>query len=120
MKVLFICQYPTRVEALARAMQQQWPDLTHVVALDGPAGSEASQNEEPDLVLFYEVAPDEETHLAIEDIRIFSDVPIVVAAEGWEERDVEKALEYGADRYIRTPAGSERVVAHLTALLRRF
>ena len=119
MKVLFVCQDADRVKPLIQAMRQQWPALDCPIAHRGSEGSQSSQEENPDLVMFYAVPAEADIYEAVEDIRIFSDVPIVVAAERWEDGDIAKALEFGADRYIRMPCSMEQIVARVVALLRR-
>ena len=58
---------------------------------------------------------------AIREIRRFSDTPIIVATEeeGDSEMQVVKALELGADDYIRMPCNLNVVMARVVALLRR-
>ena len=100
-------------------MRQHWPDLGSPILVDRNEGSHVSLQERPDLVILYGLPPEADIYDTLEDIRIFSDVPIVVAAEHWEETDIAKALEMGADRYIRLPCGTEQILARVVALFRR-
>ena len=121
MKVLFFSQDGTGVEQLALALRLRWPDLTSLVASHGELALLAVEKEEPDFVILCDDLPNLGICSAIREIRRFSDTPIIVATE--EEDDsamqVVKALECGADDYIRMPCNLMVVIARVVALLRR-
>ena len=60
-------------------------------------------------------------HVFIKDLRALSDVPLIVleAEAGGGDLEEAKALESGADNYIRQPASIVNVVARLVAVIRR-
>ena len=119
LKVLFFGRDSRRVEQLADAMREQWPDLKPLMTPDGVTAPQVCQQEGSDLVMLCDDLPDSGTYEGIEQIRRFSNVPIIVASEGAGEHDIAKALELGADRYIRLPCSTEQVLARVQALLRR-
>lgn len=100
-------------------MKEQWPDLKPLMAAGGVIAPQVSQQEGPDLVMLCDDLPDSGTYEGIEQIRRFSNVPIIVASEGAGEHDIAKALELGADHYIHLPCSAEQVLARVQALLRR-
>ena len=52
-------------------------------------------------------------------IRAVSDVPIIMLTVLDDQKDVAKALEAGADDYIRKPFGADELAARVNAVLRR-
>ncbi len=120
MKVLFFCQDGDIVEQLVLALRLRWPDLKPLIATQGSVGLEVIEKEEPEIVLLCEDLPDMSLWSAIKEIRRFSDIPIIVAKESSDnEMEVVKALEAGADDYIRMPCNLMEVMARVAALVRR-
>ncbi len=122
MKVLFFCLDSDTVEQLVLALRLRWPDLRPLIAAQGSAGLEVIEKEEPEIVLLCEDLPDLGMWSAIKEIRRFSDIPIIVARDSGDsenEMEVVKALEAGADDYIRLPCNLMEVMARVVALVRR-
>ncbi len=123
MKVLFFCQDGARIEQLVLALRLRWPDLRPLVASQGSVGIQVVEQEEPDVVMVCDDLADMEIWTAIKEIRQFSNVPLVVAVEGNNDSDggmeVVKAIELGADDYIRLPCNLMVVMARVVALVRR-
>ena len=119
MKVLFFSQDPDRVEQLALALRLRWPDLTPQVVSQGRLGLEVIEKEAPEILIISEDLPDMSVFSAIQEIRRFSDIPIMVIVESDGEMDLVKALELGADDYIRLPCNLMEVMARAVTTLRR-
>ncbi len=122
MKVLFFCQDGARVEQLVLALRLRWPDLRPLVASQGSVGIQVVEQEEPDVVIVCDDLADMAIWTAIKEIRRFSNVPLVVAVEDSRKDDgmeVVKAIELGADDYIRLPCNLMVVMARVVALVRR-
>ena len=119
MKVLFFSQDGIRVEQLVLALRLRWPDLRPLIASQGAVGIEVIEKEEPELVLVCDDLTDLGMWSIIKEIRRFSDIPIIVATESDGEMEVVKALELGADDYIRLPCDLMEVMARVVALMRR-
>jgi DNA-binding response OmpR family regulator len=121
MKVLFVGADPNTATKVDLAVRLRWPDSQILLAADGNDDLGVIEQQQPDLVLFQsdQFHPSVETF--IEGLRAFSDVPLVVLEpepEGGYMEEV-KALESGADDYIRASAGIIDLVARLVALIRR-
>jgi len=121
MKVLFVGADPDAATKVDLAVRLRWPDSQILIVADGSNDLGVIEREQPDLVLFQtdDFHPSVETF--IEGLRSFSDVPLVVLepeSEGGYMEEV-KALESGADDYIRFSAGIIDLVARLVALIRR-
>ena len=119
MKVLFFSQDEVNVEPLVLALRMRWPDLKPFIVTYGTAGFRAIKQEEPDLVCLCEDLPKLDRGSAIKGVRRFSDIPLVVASQDQGEMDVVKALELGADDYIRLPCNAMGLMARVAALMRR-
>ena len=55
----------------------------------------------------------------IEQIREFSDIPIVIVTARADESDIVRGLEIGADDYLTKPFGISELMARVQAALRR-
>lgn len=72
----------------------------------------------PDLVLLDLELPDMDGQGIIENVRGWSNVPIIVVSARTRERDKVKALESGADDYITKPFGTSELLARIRTALR--
>ena len=121
MKVLFFSQDGTSVEQLTLALRLRWPDLAPLVASQGDRALLTVEQEEPDFVMLCDDLPNLGIWSAIREIRLFSDVPIIVAtaSEGESEMQIVKGLELGADDYIDMPCNLMVMLARVAAIMRR-
>ena len=74
----------------------------------------------PDLVLLDLGLPDMDGQGIIENVRGWSNVPIIVVSARTRERDKVMALESGADDYITKPFNPVEVIARVRSQLRRY
>ena len=72
----------------------------------------------PDLVLVDLGLPDMDGQGIIENVRGWSNVPIIVVSARTRERDKVMALESGADDYITKPFGTSELLARIRTALR--
>ncbi len=77
------------------------------------------QKEDPALVLLDIMLPEKDGIAICKDIRIVSDIPIIMITARVEEIDRLLGLELGADDYICKPFSPREVVARVKAILRR-
>jgi two-component system KDP operon response regulator KdpE len=73
----------------------------------------------PDVMVLDLVLPDGSGVQVCEEVRRWSDLPILVLSAVGDEREKVRALDAGADDYITKPFGSDELTARLRALLRR-
>jgi two-component system KDP operon response regulator KdpE len=73
----------------------------------------------PDLLVLDLILPDGSGVEVCEEIRGWSNLPILVLSAVGDEREKVRALDAGADDYITKPFGGEELTARLRALLRR-
>jgi two-component system, OmpR family, KDP operon response regulator KdpE len=89
------------------------------VAADGLAGVQLVERWRPDVVLMDLAMPKMNGLHAIEQIRTWSEVPIIVLSVMGEEADKVRALEIGADDYLTKPFGMQELNARIRVVLRR-
>lgn len=96
--------------------EPQWQILE---AQDGERGLLLIDNEGPDLVLLDLRMPNMSGFEVLEQIRLFSDVPVIILTVRDDELDKVHALEMGADDYIVKPFGHLELLARVHSVLRR-
>lgn len=88
-------------------------------AYDGEEALELAKNNEYDLVLLDVMLPKADGFEVCQQIREFSDVPVVMLTAKGEDMDKILGLEYGADDYITKPFNVLEVKARIKAIMRR-
>jgi two-component system, OmpR family, KDP operon response regulator KdpE len=86
-------------------------------AADGVEGIRTVESWRPDVVLLDLAMPKMGGLTAIEHLRTWSQVPIIVSVMG-EEADKVRALEAGADDYLTKPFGLDELNARIRVALR--
>lgn len=119
MKILCIDDAPDILGVLGLSLKLKWPDAEVFTAGDGRSGMDVFKEKSPDLVIVDLGMPGMDGYEVIRQIRLISDVPIVILTVRDEDRDIAKGLEAGADDYITKPFSHTALVARLQAALRR-
>ena len=88
-------------------------------AYDGEEALELAKNNEYDLVLLDVMLPKLDGFEVCQQIREFSDMPIVMFTAKGDDMDKILGLEYGADDYITKPFNFLEVKARIKAIMRR-
>ena len=88
-------------------------------AYDGEEALELARTNEYDVILLDIMLPKINGFELCQQIRDFSDVPIVMLAAKGEDMDKILGLEYGADDYVTKPFNILEVKARLKAIMRR-
>jgi two-component system KDP operon response regulator KdpE len=73
----------------------------------------------PDALVLDLVLPDGRGVEVCEEVRGWSQLPILVVSAVGDEQEKVKALDAGADDYVTKPFGTDELLARLRALLRR-
>jgi two-component system KDP operon response regulator KdpE len=73
----------------------------------------------PDAVVLDLVLPDGRGVEVCEEVRRWSQLPILVLSAVGDEREKVRALDAGADDYVTKPFGTDELLARLRAVLRR-
>lgn len=88
-------------------------------AYDGEEALEMIKNKEYDIILLDVMLPKLTGFEVCQQVREFSNVPIVMLTAKGEDMDKILGLEYGADDYITKPFNILEVKARLKAIIRR-
>ncbi len=97
-------------------MQEQWEVDT---AYDGEEALEMAKKTEYDTVLLDIMLPKMSGLEVCQQIREFSNMPIIMLTAKSEDMDKIMGLEYGADDYITKPFNILEVKARMKAIMRR-
>ena len=119
MKVVFIGADPQTAEMAGLSLRLRWPDTAPVVATTAAAGMELVEQVSPEVVLLHPTFSDMSLAEAVQGLRRFSNVPLLVLSHQGSETEVVTALELGADDYVRLPCDLTEMMARVWALLRR-
>ena len=88
-------------------------------AYDGEEALECAKNATYDLILLDVMLPKMDGFEVCQQIREFSDVPILMLTAKGDDMDKILGLEYGADDYITKPFNILEVKARIKAIMRR-
>jgi len=119
MKVLIIEDDRDIVEVITLSFKIRWPEVKAVSTNRGEMGAQLVESENPDVVILDLGLPDMSGFEVLKQIRLFSDVPILILTVRSEESDIVKGLEWGADDYMVKPFRQLELLSRIKALIRR-
>ena len=90
-----------------------------VVAKSGRAGLDTMHEARPEVIILDVGLPDMDGYEVCRQVRVDSDVPIIMLTSRSEERHKVQGLMEGADDYVTKPFGAAELLARLTSVLRR-
>ena len=88
-------------------------------ALTGNEGLSLAASLCPDAILLNLGLPDIDGYKVLQQLRCWSNVPIIIISTRCEEAEKVMALDSGADDYITKPFGTEELLARIRTALRR-
>ena len=94
-------------------------DYRYQLAANGKEAMLAASTQSPDIVLLDLGLPDMDGVEIIQNIRSWSNLPIIVISARSEDRDKIAALDAGADDYLTKPFSVEELLARLRTTQRR-
>ena len=115
--ILIIEDEPGLAESVRYALEAEGFEVT--VSESGFAGLEAARRDSPDLVLLDLMLPEMSGLDVCRQIRLSSDVPIIMLTAKDSEADKVTGLELGADDYMTKPFSMRELIARVRAHLRR-
>jgi two-component system alkaline phosphatase synthesis response regulator PhoP len=102
-------------------MQHQLEALGYMVAVapDGSSGLGMTLHHTPDVIVLDIMLPGIDGWQVCQEIRTFSQVPIIMLTALGAEIDRIRGLELGADDYLTKPFSFQELVAHIKSIMRR-
>lgn len=119
MKILVVDDEPDVVKVVRMSFQVQEPAWDVLEAYDGEEALSIVEQEHPDLILLDIMMPEMSGFDVLKELRLFSDVPVVMLTAKGDEIDRVAGLNLGADDYITKPFGHLELLARVRAVLRR-
>jgi ParB/RepB/Spo0J family partition protein len=118
-KILTIDDDASVRQALSVGLKLQWQDIEVLEAADGETGLETFFDQGPDLILLDVSMPSMSGFEVLREIRLVSDVPVIMLTGRSDEMDHVRGLELGADEYLQKPVRHAALLAHIKSALRR-
>lgn len=119
MKILIVDDEERLLEVLTVSFQFQWQDSTVLAARTAREALQLFSQAEPDVIVLDVGLPDRSGFDVLREIRLVSDVPVIMLTAAGDEVDQVKGLELGADDYLVKPFSRLALLAHVKAVLRR-
>jgi two-component system, OmpR family, response regulator RegX3 len=116
-RILIIEDEPGLAESVRYALESEGFEVT--VAVTGFTGLDLARRTSPDLVLLDLMLPEMSGLDVCRQIRLSSDVPIIMLTAKDSEADKVTGLELGADDYMTKPFSMRELIARVRAHLRR-
>ena len=117
MKLLFAEDEPAMSEAVVDILEYHKYTVDDVY--DGEEALEYARNNQYDIILLDVMLPKLTGFEVCQQIREFSNVPIIMLTARGDDMDKILGLEYGADDYITKPFNILEVKARIKAIMRR-
>lgn len=119
MKILVVDDDPDVIEAVSLTFEMRWPGSNILSSPDGDTGIQIVDTEKPALVLLDIGLADMDGFEVCQEIRRFSDVPIIMVTVREKNADIVHGLRVGADDYIVKPFRPIELMARVQSILRR-
>ena len=116
-KVLVVDDEKLIVKGIRFSLEQEGMEVD--TAFDGEEAVEKAKERDYDIILLDIMLPKLDGLLVCQQIREFSNVPIIMLTAKGDDMDKIMGLEYGADDYITKPFNILEVKARIKAIMRR-
>ena len=117
MKILLIENDPGTLEAIKFCLEVYKPDSSIICTTLGREGIKLAKRTSPDAIITDLALPDIDGTAAIEQIRRFSDVPILISSVKPEKETLNATRSSGADDYITKPYNSLELISKLDRII---
>lgn len=116
-KILIIEDEKNISEIVAKYLEKE--GYTTLIANDGIEGLALFRDSNPDLVISDIMMPTIDGFEVLREIRLISDVPVIMLTAKQEEIDRLKGFENGADDYVTKPFSPKELVRRVMVMLKR-
>jgi len=118
-KVLIVDDSPEVVESVRLNFLMLWPGSEVIAADTGRTALRLIESGHPDIVLLDIGLPDINGLDVLEQLRLTSDVPVIVLTARDMTPDKIRGLRLGADDYVTKPFNHQELIERVRAVLRR-
>jgi two-component system KDP operon response regulator KdpE len=118
-RILVVDDDPQIRDALGVTLPLQWRSATVTMASSGEEALRLFAEHEPDVVILDVSLPNLSGFEVLRQIRLVSDVPVIMLTGRGDEIDQVRGFGLGADDYVVKPFGSLALIARIKAVLRR-
>ncbi len=118
MKILIIEDDSKIVKSVGYTFITVWPDIEIISSGWGKEGVELVETQAPDIVILDIGLPDIDGLDVVKQIRLFSQIPILILTADVSETMVVQALELGANDYVTKPFRQMELIARVKNLLK--
>jgi two-component system KDP operon response regulator KdpE len=115
--IVIIDDEPQIRKVLSIALESS--DFKVVEAENGNDGIVQTATNHPQLVILDLGLPDRDGFSVIKELRMWTDIPIIILSVRNSEEDIVKALDLGADDYLTKPFNTSELLARIRANIRR-
>ena len=119
MKILIIEDDHKIIELVTRTLRTAWVETNLLSTVYGEEGVELVKKEHPEIVILDLMLDDIDGFEVLRQIRLFSDVLVVILTARGDEDNKIRGLQEGADDYIVKPFSTGELVARMKSLIRR-
>ena len=116
-KILIIEDEKNISEIVAKYLEKE--GYTTLIASDGIEGLALFRDSNPDIVISDVMMPTIDGFEVLREIRLISDVPVIMLTAKQEEVDRLKGFENGADDYVTKPFSPKELVRRVMVMLKR-
>jgi DNA-binding response OmpR family regulator len=116
-KILVIDDDEGMTELLSLLLSPESSEV--IIANSGQEGVTLAKKNSPDVIILDLMMSGMNGWVTCQEIRQFSDVPILILSAMDAPGVVAQALDVGADDYLLKPVSSGTLIAHLNTLVRR-
>lgn len=117
-KILIVDDEPEIVRAVSMRLKASGFEI--ISAMDGLQATTMAMKEQPDVIILDIGMPAGDGHTVVKRLRNSTatcNIPIIFLTARTSERDFQKALKQGVDKYITKPFDSEELIAAIDELL---
>lgn len=118
MKALIVEDSPEVASGLSLTFKLRWPEATVVAVDEGKRGVILAETESPDIVILDINLPDISGFEVLRQIRLFSDVPVIILSVRSDKADQMRGREMGANDYIVKPFSPSNLLNRVKAVVR--
>ena len=118
MKILLIEDDPGTLEVIRFCLEVYISDVTVIATTLGLEGLRIFKHASPDLMILDLDLPDVRGIRVLENIRITSDIPVIIVAKTADDEDIHRAMKLGASKDIIDPFDPVDLLMHIDKLLK--